>query len=39
MMQLLVDHPFLCVENDEGFFEGILTRRAVLGLINNALHN
>ena len=39
MMQLLVDHPFLCVENDEGFFEGILTRRAVLGLINDALHN
>ena len=38
MMQLLVDHPFLCVENDEGFFEGILTRRAVLGLINDALH-
>jgi predicted transcriptional regulator len=39
MMQLLVDHPFLCVENDEGLFEGILTRRAVLGLINDALHN
>src|ERR1700748_2405529 len=36
MMQLLVDHPFLCVENDEGFFEGILTRRAVLSLINDA---
>jgi predicted transcriptional regulator len=39
MMRLLVDHPFLCVENDEGLFEGILTRRAVLGLINDALHN
>ena len=26
----LVDHPFLCVEDDKGFFEGILTRRAVL---------
>jgi predicted transcriptional regulator len=26
----LVDHPFLCVEDDTGLFEGILTRRAVL---------
>ena len=34
---LLVDHPFLCVENDEGLFEGILTRRAVLQLLNEAL--
>ncbi|UII57229.1 CBS domain-containing protein [Cytobacillus spongiae] len=29
-IDLLVDHPFLCVENEEGCFEGILTRRAVL---------
>jgi hypothetical protein len=28
-----VDHPFLCVENDEGLFEGILTRRAVMQLL------
>jgi len=39
MIQLLVDHPFLCVENDEGYFEGILTRRAVLNLLNDVLHN
>ncbi|MBT2756191.1 cyclic-di-AMP-binding protein CbpB [Mesobacillus foraminis] len=26
----LIDHPFLCVEDDKGYFEGILTRRAVL---------
>lgn len=39
MMTLLVDHPFLCVENDEGYFEGILTRRAVLNLLNGALHH
>lgn len=38
MMQLLVDHPFLCVENDEGYFEGILTRRAILHLINDVLY-
>lgn len=32
-LELLVDHPFLCVENEQGFFEGILTRRAVLKLL------
>jgi predicted transcriptional regulator len=30
---LLVDHPFICVENKEGYFEGILTRRAILKLL------
>lgn len=34
---LLVDHPFLCVENEDGLFEGILTRRAVLHLLNDGL--
>lgn len=29
-LELLIDHPFICVENDEGVFEGILTRRALL---------
>lgn len=38
-IELLVDHPFLCVENDDGLFEGIITRRAVLHLLNNALHD
>jgi predicted transcriptional regulator len=33
-VNLLVDHPFLCVEDDEGYFEGILTRRSVLDLVN-----
>ena len=32
-IKLLVDHPFLCVENDEGLFEGILTRRTVMQLL------
>ncbi|WP_404358589.1 CBS domain-containing protein [Cytobacillus firmus] len=31
---LLVDHPFVCVENKEGYFEGILTRRTVLDQLN-----
>lgn len=34
---LLVDHPFLCVENQDGLFEGILTRRAVLHLLSDGL--
>lgn len=29
-MELLIDHPFLCIEDDDGYFEGILTRRAIL---------
>lgn len=29
-LELLVDHPFVCVEDEEGIFEGILTRRAIL---------
>ncbi|GAM13788.1 cyclic-di-AMP-binding protein CbpB [Mesobacillus selenatarsenatis] len=29
-LDLLVDHPFLCIEDDSGIFEGILTRRTVL---------
>lgn len=33
-LNLLIDHPFLCVENTEGLFEGILTRRAVLIQLN-----
>ncbi|MBD8005703.1 cyclic-di-AMP-binding protein CbpB [Bacillus norwichensis] len=27
---LLIDHPFLCVLDEEGYFEGIVTRRALL---------
>ncbi|MGW9607287.1 cyclic-di-AMP-binding protein CbpB [Heyndrickxia sporothermodurans] len=26
---LLIDHPFLCVEDEEGFFAGIFTRRSL----------
>lgn len=33
-LDLLIDHPFLCVENEEGLFEGILTRRSVLIQLN-----
>lgn len=33
-MELLIDHPFLCVEDENGYFVGILTRRAVLKQLN-----
>ncbi|ABS22919.1 cyclic-di-AMP-binding protein CbpB [Bacillus cytotoxicus] len=31
---MTIDHPFICVVNDEEYFEGILTRRAILKLLN-----
>lgn len=37
-LALLVDHPFLCIETDEGFFEGILTRRTILNELNEYVH-
>jgi len=29
-LELLIDHPFVCVETDEGVFEGIITRKVLL---------
>lgn len=29
-LNLVIDHPFVCVENDDAVFEGIFTRRAIL---------
>lgn len=29
-LDLVIDHSFVCVVDDEGIFEGILTRRAIL---------
>lgn len=29
-LELLINHPFLCVQDEEGVFEGIFTRRAIL---------
>ncbi|EKN65562.1 signal transduction protein [Neobacillus bataviensis LMG 21833] len=33
-LDVLVSHPFLCVENEDGFFEGILPRSTVLNQLN-----
>ncbi|CRK80660.1 cyclic-di-AMP-binding protein CbpB [Neobacillus massiliamazoniensis] len=32
---LLVDHPFICIETEDGFFDGILPRSTVLNQLNN----
>ncbi|KRG10902.1 cyclic-di-AMP-binding protein CbpB [Lederbergia galactosidilytica] len=36
-LDLLIDYPFLCVEDREGFFEGIFTRRILLKELKNYL--
>ncbi|MCM3726125.1 CBS domain-containing protein [Neobacillus cucumis] len=36
-LDLLVNHPFLCVENEDGFFEGILPRSTVLNQLNKVV--
>ncbi len=33
-LQHVIDHPFVCVQNEEGVFEGILTRRVILKQLN-----
>ncbi|MBN8207282.1 CBS domain-containing protein [Bacillus sp. NTK071] len=37
-LKLSIDHPFLCVVDDEFIFKGILTRRALLKFVNRYLH-
>ncbi|WNS76998.1 cyclic-di-AMP-binding protein CbpB [Bacillus sp. DTU_2020_1000418_1_SI_GHA_SEK_038] len=34
---LLIDNPFLCVENEDGFFEGIFTRRTIMIELNKQI--
>jgi len=36
-IDLLVNHPFLCVETEDGFFAGILPRSTVLNHFNKKL--
>jgi len=45
-LDLVVNNPFICVQNEEKIFEGIFTRRAILKqlkkhihLLNNNQHN
>jgi len=38
-LKLLVNHPFLCVDTEDGFFEGILPRSTLLKQLNSVLMN
>lgn len=38
-LELLVNHPFLCIESEVGFFEGILPRSTVLNRLNKQIKN
>jgi predicted transcriptional regulator len=36
-LELSINHPFLCVVNEEGVFVGILTRKSILAVLHNYL--
>lgn len=38
-MHLLVDNPFLSVLDDQGIFQGIITRKSILKAVNSLLHD
>ncbi len=37
-LKLLINHPFVCTVNNEGYFEGILTRRVILKQLTAYIH-
>ncbi|MDC3416544.1 cyclic-di-AMP-binding protein CbpB [Aquibacillus salsiterrae] len=37
-LKTVINYPFVCVIDEEGFFEGILTRRPILKQLNKYLH-
>ncbi|TDL35206.1 CBS domain-containing protein [Jeotgalibacillus sp. S-D1] len=37
-LNLLVDHPFLCVMSREGYFQGLMTRRVMLKQLQRHIH-
>ncbi|PPA72216.1 cyclic-di-AMP-binding protein CbpB [Jeotgalibacillus proteolyticus] len=37
-LNLLVDHPFLCVMGKDGYFQGIMTRRVMLKQLQRHIH-
>ncbi len=38
VLNKLIDHNFLCVVDDEGYFNGIVTRKEILGRVNHLVH-
>ncbi|TYR79871.1 CBS domain-containing protein [Priestia megaterium] len=39
VMSAMIHHPFLCVENEDGLFAGILTRTTLLKLLKDQVSN
>ncbi|PXW92649.1 CBS domain protein [Streptohalobacillus salinus] len=37
-LKSVIDHPFVCVVDQDGYFDGILTRRAILKEMNKYIH-
>jgi len=35
---LTINHPFVCIEDDDGLFKGILTRRSIIKLFTKSLN-
>lgn len=38
-LKAVIDYPFACVKDEEGYFDGILTRRAILKQVNRDLYS
>jgi predicted transcriptional regulator len=38
VFDLLINHPFLCVEDEEGMFAGIMTRRVLMKKLKKAVY-
>jgi len=38
-LKALIDAPFVCVVDEEGYFDGILTRRAILKQVNKEYYS
>lgn len=38
-LELSINNPFICIENDEGKFLGLLTRRAILAIVYRYFRN
>ena len=37
-LKATIDYPFICVVDSEGYFDGILTRRAILKQVSRVMH-
>lgn len=37
-LKAVIDYPFACVKDEEGYFDGILTRRAILKQVNREMY-